>query len=108
VYGCALKGQAAQQGFLGLIFGGETHVAGLVLAYSGSLPYRNNGVAVPQLLSTKKSGSRRNSGVYALGDRSSQLGVGAELLAQADQEQGADNRVDVAAHVALLGRGFHL
>jgi hypothetical protein len=50
-------------------------------------------------MSTKKSGCCGNGGVNALGNGSSQLGVGAKLLAQADQEQGTNDGVHVAFHV---------
>lgn len=83
---------------------GETHFAGVIFAYTSSLPYRNYGVAEPQLLSTKKPSCRRNSGVNALGDGSSQVAVGAKLLAKADEQKAADDRVDVLSHVALRGR----
>jgi len=49
-------------------------------------------------MSTKKSGCCGNGGVNALGNRSSQLGVRAKLLAQADKQQGSDDAVDLPFH----------
>lgn len=91
-----------------LFFRCETHVAGVVVAHTcfavgtisigcGVLRYRNH-------LSTKKTRGCRNSGVNALGDRSSKFRVTAELLAQADEEQAADDCVEVLLHVALRGQ----
>ena len=57
------------------------------------------------VLSTTKSGERRNKQVYAVGDGLSDVGVSAELLAEADQDERLNQRVDAAFHrVALLGR----
>ena len=38
-----------------LFLRGETHFAGVITAYTSSLPYRNYGVAMSQLLSTKET-----------------------------------------------------
>lgn len=53
-----------QTQFAGVIFAYTCFAAGTICVGCGVLRYRNH-------LSTKKTTCRRNSGVYALGDRSS-------------------------------------
>jgi hypothetical protein len=81
---------------------GETQVAGVVVVFSsfavGTICFGCGVLRNRNHLSTKKSASRRNSCVNALGHGSSQLGVGAKLLAQADQEQGTDDGVNMSFH----------
>ncbi len=70
---------------------GETQVAGVVVVFTscvvGTICFGCGVLRNRNHLSTKKSASRRNSGVDALGHGSSKLGVGAKLLAEADEKQ---------------------
>ena len=57
------------------------------------------------VLSSKKSGERGNNEVNAVSDRLGEVAVGAKLLAEADEDEGLDEPVEVSSHrVALLGR----
>ena len=57
------------------------------------------------VLSTKKSGERRNSQIDAVSDRLGKVAVGAKLLAEANEDQRLNEAVYVSSHrVALLGR----
>jgi hypothetical protein len=70
---------------------GETQAAGVVVAFTsfvvGTICFGCGVLRNRNHLSTKKSGSHRNSRVNALGHGSSQLGVRAKLLAEADEKQ---------------------
>ena len=57
------------------------------------------------VLSSKKFGKRGNKEVDAVGDRLGEVGIGAKLLAEADEDQRLNEAVYVASHrLALLGR----
>ena len=56
-------------------------------------------------MSTKKTSQRSEHKVDAVGDRLGEVGIGAELLAEADEDQRLNESVYVASHrVALRGR----
>jgi hypothetical protein len=51
-----------------------------------------------QLRSTKKSGERGNNEVNAVSDRLGEIRIGAELLAEADEDKGLDQLVEMTFH----------
>lgn len=62
-------------------------------------------VRIALLLSSKKSCKRGNNEVNALGDRLGEVRVGAQLLAEADKDEGLNQTVEVSSHrLALLGQ----
>jgi len=50
------------------------------------------------VLSTKKSGKRRNSKINAVSDCLGEVRVGAKLLAEADEDEGLNQPVEVSFH----------
>ena len=62
-------------------------------------------VPIALLLSTKKSGERGNSEINAVSDCLGEVAIGAELLPEADEDEGLNDPVEVSFHrLALLGR----
>jgi hypothetical protein len=62
-------------------------------------------VPLPLLLSTKKLADRGHKQINAVSDRLGEVAVGAKLLAEADEDEGLNEPVEVSFHgVALRGR----
>jgi hypothetical protein len=56
-------------------------------------------------MSTKKTSQRFKHKIDAVGDRLGEVRIGAKLLAEADEDEGLNEPVEVSSHrVALLGQ----
>ena len=55
-------------------------------------------VPIALLVSSKKTGERGNNEVDAVSDRLGEIAVGAKLLAEADEDEGLNEPVEVSFH----------